>query len=1003
MSDAFISYARQDQDFVRRLYTALHAQNRDIWVDWQGIPPTVAWLQEVFAAIEASDTFIFVLSPDSIASHVCGLELAHALEKHKRIIPVVYRQVEPGDVHPSLAALNWIFFRDTDDFDHAMQKLLEALDLDVEYLHTSTRILLRAQVWESKQKNASFVLRGRELAEAISWYTQSSQKQPRPTRLQIEYILASRKIVRSQRSRMMTGISGILALIIILSSIGIWQREQALTSGKAANQNRTLALSRQLASQANSYLDSRLDLSMLLSIEAERTADTVEARNSLLRALTYQPYLTTLFTPTQSGSDGFAISPDGSLLAIGGDDQTVTFWNVASKQISGSPLHDTLAAAQNASTANPIPVTSLAFNADGTLLATASGALSSTVTIWDVATRRLHSNPLPASIGVSDIAFSPKGRLFAYGIINGTVNVWDLQANHSIATFPTWPDNSDPHAKTVSLAFSPDGKMLAVASDDVAEFQSTFVTIWDVASHQVITTFHIDDTLGGTSLVFCLGGKVLAIGGNSGAIHLWDAQTRQIITTLTPAPSLSSSPTPSSLAGTYLAVSSDGQLLAAADGDNNAIAFWKVSDRQLLTVITSHTIVKGIQFVGNSNMVATIGNGHVALWQQAPAYPLTHLILKDQSQPEPFMNPQSLYNVALSPDSRIAAIAACDPGACASPTLRFWDNTTDQPMGSRLPDIAFSGIPASIAFSPDGKDLATVGSMFQQGSTLHIWDVAHQQLLHAYTYTNMDLSNIYYSPDGTVLGAEAAPNPAIPGASSFIVMINVQTGQPIAKIVPSFSWFRFIPGTRDMVYSGCSHMGPNNVCSQQAIYMVNYLDGQRLQTFDTDAQYFFLNHQGTQLFTEGNASGNQTTLTIWDLKTGRQIHQASSLDNQSMVVTPDDHMVASSVCDAVTNDETCQTMSTISLGDAASLASIGPSPMVYPDYEANHLATTEDPNHIFAWSPYTGAMVSWDVNVHSWIHLLCAVANRNLTRDEWNQYLSFRPYEETCGTLQTSA
>jgi hypothetical protein len=56
-SDVFISYAREDQDFVRSLHNALAEQGRNSWVDWQGIPPTAEWMAEVKAAIEAADSF----------------------------------------------------------------------------------------------------------------------------------------------------------------------------------------------------------------------------------------------------------------------------------------------------------------------------------------------------------------------------------------------------------------------------------------------------------------------------------------------------------------------------------------------------------------------------------------------------------------------------------------------------------------------------------------------------------------------------------------------------------------------------------------------------------------------------------------------------------------------------------------------------------------------------------------------------------------------------------
>jgi TIR domain len=79
VADVFVSYARVDAPFVRKLRDALHALERESWVDLDDIPPSAEWLKEVFAGIEGSDTFVFVISPDSVRSDVCNLELRHAL------------------------------------------------------------------------------------------------------------------------------------------------------------------------------------------------------------------------------------------------------------------------------------------------------------------------------------------------------------------------------------------------------------------------------------------------------------------------------------------------------------------------------------------------------------------------------------------------------------------------------------------------------------------------------------------------------------------------------------------------------------------------------------------------------------------------------------------------------------------------------------------------------------------------------------------------------------
>ena len=97
MSDVFVSYARVDQPFVRRLCASLALLSKDVWADFEDIPPTAAWLEEVFRGIDAAHTFAFVITPDSVRSETCRRELDHAVDHHKRIVPLVRREVAHPD------------------------------------------------------------------------------------------------------------------------------------------------------------------------------------------------------------------------------------------------------------------------------------------------------------------------------------------------------------------------------------------------------------------------------------------------------------------------------------------------------------------------------------------------------------------------------------------------------------------------------------------------------------------------------------------------------------------------------------------------------------------------------------------------------------------------------------------------------------------------------------------------------------------------------------------
>src|SRR5436305_8762274 len=235
MADIFISYAREDRDFVHRLDESLKSRGREAWVDWEGIRPTEEFMQAIYGAIEAADTFIFVITPDSVASVVCCREIAHAAAHNKRMVPIVAQDVDAATVPEPLAKLNWIFCRDSDDFEKAIDTLISALDTDLKWVHAHTRLLTHAIEWNANGKNNSFVLRGDDLRSAERWLAEAgAQKDRQPTALQTEYILASRKAA-ARRQRMTLGaVSFGFVVAIVLAVVALFAEARAKNQTKVA-------------------------------------------------------------------------------------------------------------------------------------------------------------------------------------------------------------------------------------------------------------------------------------------------------------------------------------------------------------------------------------------------------------------------------------------------------------------------------------------------------------------------------------------------------------------------------------------------------------------------------------------------------------------------------------------------------------------------------------------------------------------------------------------------
>lgn len=166
MTRIFISYSRKNMVFAKHLTGALQSRDIDFWVDWEGIPPTVDWMQQIQKGIEGADIFLFIISPDSIKSDVCKKELAIAVQNGKRLVPIVATEVTWDEAPSEISRLNYIFFRENDDFDAAFTKLLTAIDTDYDWVQAHRRLQVKALEWDRSSRDGGFLLRGKDLEDA---------------------------------------------------------------------------------------------------------------------------------------------------------------------------------------------------------------------------------------------------------------------------------------------------------------------------------------------------------------------------------------------------------------------------------------------------------------------------------------------------------------------------------------------------------------------------------------------------------------------------------------------------------------------------------------------------------------------------------------------------------------------------------------------------------------------------------------------------------------------
>jgi len=123
MQQIFISYSRKDMGFVRKLAGDLEKAGYDVWWDLTDLRGGDDWVRLIPAAIESSQHFIIVISPDSVESEWVRKEYTQALSLRRKIIPIM---LEATSVPFALNTINYVNFTSGEYVDN-LNSLLAAL------------------------------------------------------------------------------------------------------------------------------------------------------------------------------------------------------------------------------------------------------------------------------------------------------------------------------------------------------------------------------------------------------------------------------------------------------------------------------------------------------------------------------------------------------------------------------------------------------------------------------------------------------------------------------------------------------------------------------------------------------------------------------------------------------------------------------------------------------------------------------------------------------------
>jgi RNA polymerase sigma factor (sigma-70 family) len=539
-------------------------------------------------------------------------------------------------------------------------------------------------------------------------------------------------------------------------------------------------------------------------------------------------------------------------------------------------------------------VLSLAYSPDGRALA--AGAYDGTIRVCDPNAAKETMRFKAHSGAVQALSYAPDGKSLASAGRNGTIVLWDTATGKELRRL------AGPGPAVLALSFSPDGKFLASGGLDGR------VHVWDPATGKEAK--RLNGHKGGIHAIgYAPDGQTVASGGEDGTVRLWDPVDGKELRSIrmeTPIRAIAFAP--------------DGQTLAAAGVDGSA-RIWNTStgeqirqisnlqgvvhcltyspDGKILAAVDYSSIrffnpddgsdLPGVAYVGYTGYVANVqalrfspdgltvahgsGDGAIHLRDVGANEDRTTIDPPERDRMPEVGHKDYVESLAFSPDGKILASGSYDR------TIKVWERSTGKELrtieGHGVGYIGHEGTIRSLAFSPDGKRLASAS----EDQSVRVWDPGTGAETLKIEGDTGYVGSVSFSPDGKLLASACDDGK--------VRVFDAESGQETHSIDAHVGWavsVAFAPDGKTLVSSG----------ADKKVKIWDVTNGSRVKEMEGHTSFpdcVAIARDGKTI-----ASGSwDGTVRIWDPATGQELHVLSGHEERvhSIAFSPDAKLLAS--------------------------------------------------------------------------------------------------------------